>query len=240
MLKKVLPLFISLFFFSTGMAQMNNAVTFYKAGIAHKNNYKFSEALVAFSQATSLNKRFDSAYYEMGNIYSESGNADLAIGNYKKTLAINPRFVNALINTGKAYRDIKVNLDSALFFYDAALKLDSANKELYYSLAWIHNARKEYEQAIPYAIKSLEIDNKYKPAYGELGHAYRASKKFAECIEQFKKNLAVSVVDVAYLYSGYAYTELNNKEAALQMYEELKKVNEKMAGALKIKIDTMQ
>jgi len=240
MLKRVLPLFISLFFFTASQAQMNNAVAFYKAGMEHKKNYKFSEALVAFSQATSLNKKMDSAYYEMGNIYSGSGNADMAIGNYKKTLAINPRFVNALINTGKAYRDIKVNLDSALFFFYAALKLDSTNKELFYSLAWTHNARKEYEQAIPFAIKALEIDNTYKPAYGELGHAYRADKKFAECIEQLKKNLAVSVVDVAYLYSGYAYTELNNKEGALQMYEELKKLNERMAGALKKKIDTMQ
>lgn len=219
---------------------MNNAVAFYKAGIEHRKNYKFSEALTAFSQATSLNKKFDSAYVEMGNIYSGSGNADMAISNYKKALVINPRFVSALINTGKAYRDIKQNLDSALFFYYAALKLDSTDKELYYSLAWTHNAKKEYEQAIPYAIKALEIDNKYKPAYGELGHAYRASKKYAACIEQLKKNLAISVVDVAYLYSGYAYTELNNKEGALQMYEALKKVNEKMAGTLKKKIDTMQ
>ena len=95
-------------------------------------------------------------------------------------------------------------------------------------------------KAIPYAVKALEIDNNYRPAYGELGHAYRASKKFAECVEQLKKNLAVSVVDIAYLYSGFAYTELNNKEAALQQYEELKKINEKMAAALKKKIDAMQ
>ena len=240
MLKTVLPVLICICFFSASHAQVNSAVAFYKAGMEHKKNNRFSEALGAFSQATSLNKRFDSAFYEMGNIYSGSGNADMAIINYRKTLVINPRFANALINTGKVYRDIKLNLDSAMYFYQAAVTIDTTNKELFYSLAWTHNARKEYEQAIPYAIKALELDNKYKPAYGELGHAYRATKKYAEAIEQFKKNLAISVMDVALLYSGYCYTELNNKEGALQMYEELKKVNEKMSGALKKKIDTMQ
>lgn len=240
MLKNFLPVFIFLFMCAAGQAQVKDAAFFYKSGMEHRHNNRYSEALADLSQAVRLNKKLDSAYYEMGNIFSGSGNADMAISNYKKTLAINPRFAKALVNTGKVYRDIKTNLDSALFFFYAALKMDSTNKELYYSLAWTHNARKEYEQAIPFAIKALEIDNSYKPAYGELGHAYRATKKFAECIEQLKKNLAVSVVDVAYLYSGYAYTELNNKEGAMEMYEALKKINERMAGALKKKIDSMQ
>ncbi len=240
MLKIVLPVFIFLFFFSAGHAQVKNAVFFYKAGMEHKRNNRFSEALADFTQAVRLKKNFDSAYYEIGNIYSGSGNANMAITNCKKALAINPRFANALITIGKTYRDIKLNYDSALYFYHAARKLDSTNKETYYSLAWIYNAKKEHEKAIPFGIKALEIDNTYKPAYGELGHAYRASQRFAECIEQLKKNLAISVVDVAYLYSGYAYTELKNKEGALEMYEGLKKINERMAGALKKKIDTMQ
>ena len=65
------------------------------------------------------------------------------------------------------------------------------------------------------------------------------ASKYTECIEQFKKNLAVSVVDVAYLYSGYSYIELKNKEGAMQQYEALKKINERMAGALLKKIEAM-
>ncbi len=240
MLKRVLPVLLSFFLFSAGKAQMNNATAFYKAGMAYKKNNQYSEALTAFSQATSLNKKMDSAYFEMANIYSGSGNTEMALSNYKKTLALNPRFFEAIVALGKTYRDLKQDLDSALYFYHAALKLDNTTKELHYALAWTYNARKEYDKAIPYAIRSLEIDNTYKPAYGELGHAYRASGKFAECIEQLKKNIAVSAVDVAYLYSGYAYTELKNKEGAMEMYEGLKKINEKMAAALKKKIDTLQ
>ena len=140
---------------------------------------------------------------------------------------------------GKIYRDSRQNLDSALFYYNAAAKIDSTNKEIFYALAWTYNAKREYEKAIPCAVKALEIDNTYKPAYGELGHAYRATKKYTEAIEQFNKHLAISVVDVVLLYSGYCYTELNNKEGALKQYEALKKINEKMAGTLMKKINAM-
>jgi tetratricopeptide (TPR) repeat protein len=239
MLKRLLPVFSCLFLFSTANAQRKTAIPFYKAGINYKQSNNFTEALNSFARAVLADPKFDSAYVEMGNIFSAGGKIDNGIYNYNKALKINPNYTAALFGMGKIYRDAKQNLDSAIFFFDAAEKIDKTNKEIYYGLAWIYNAKKEYDRAIPYAVRSLEIDNSYKPAYGELGHSYRATKKFAECIEQLKKNLAVSVVDVALLYSGYCYTELKNKEGAMQQYEALLKVNEKMAGALKKKIDAI-
>jgi tetratricopeptide (TPR) repeat protein len=228
-----------LLFFNAANAQRKNATAFYKAGLEFKKASNFNEALNSFAKAVLADKKFDSAYVEMGNIFSAGGNMEMGIYNYKQALAINAGYTDALIGMGRIYRDSKKDYDTAIIYYNAAEKIDKTNKETYYALAWIYNVKKEHEKAIPYAIKSLEIDNTYKPAYGELGYAYRSSKKYAECIEQFKKNLAVSVVDVALLYSGYSYTELNNKEGAMQQYEALKKINEKMAGALLKKIEAM-
>ena len=239
MLKRFLPFLISVFFFSAVHAQVTKAKQHYRSGIQFRNNNQFSEALAEFNKAIVLNKTFDSAYVEIGNIYSKAGKMDTAIINYNKALAVNPKYADALFGIAKIYRDAIKKYDSAIYFFDAAAKLDPTNKEIFYGLAWTYNATKEHERAIPYAIKALEIDNNYKPAYGELGYAYRSTKKFAECIEQFKKNLAVSVVDVALLYSGYCYIELNNKEGAMQQYDALTKVNERMAAALKKKIDAM-
>ncbi|MEP7238267.1 MAG: tetratricopeptide repeat protein [Ferruginibacter sp.] len=240
MMKQILPVLLFLLFFSAAEAQVNNAAFYYRSGIQLRNENKFPEALAAFNKAVSLNSKFDSAYVELGNIYSKSGNIDPAISNYKKALAINPKYVDALIGIGKLYRDAKHDFDSTLIYYHAAARLDSTTIEIFYGLAWTYNARKDYDSAIFYGVKALKIDNNYRPAYGELGHAYRSSKKYAECVEQLKKNLAISVVDVAYLYSAFAYMELKDKAAALQQYEELKKINEKMATLLKKKIDTME
>ena len=239
MLKRFLPFLILLFFFSAAQAQVSKATQHYKSAIQLRNNNKFPEALAELNKAIEFNKKFDSAYVEIGNLYSKSGNMDLALSNYNKALSVNPKYADAFFGIAKIYRDAIKKYDSAIYYFDAAAKLDSTNKEIFYGLAWTYNATKQHEQAIPYAVKALAIDNNYKPAYGELGYAYRSTKKFAECIEQFKKNLAVSVVDLALLYSGYCYLELNNKEGAMQQYEALNKVNEKMATALKKKIDAI-
>ena len=240
MLKKILPLFLLLFVVSALFAQPYNAKSFYKAGINFKNKNMFLEAMGAFKKTISLDKKFDSAYLELGLLYSRTTRADSAVWYYNKAISINPSMAPAYIALGNFYRDAKPNYDSALICYFNALKTDSLNKVTYYSIAWCYNAKGEYEKAIPYGIKSLEIDNDYKPGYSELGHAYRRTGKFAEGIEQFKKNLSVSVVDLALLYSGYCYAELKDKEGALRQYEALLKVNEKMAAALKKRIDAMQ
>jgi tetratricopeptide (TPR) repeat protein len=240
MLRLVLTAIILFSMLTPSSAQVKDARYYYRSGMEHKNNNRLAEALADLNKAVALNKRFDSAWFEIGNLYTMNRNADMAIASFKKTIAVNRGFARAYATAGVVYKDGKLNNDSAMYFFQEAIKLDSGIKEAYYSIAWIHNAKKEYDQAIPYAIKALSIDNNYKAAYGELGHAYRFSKKYAECIEQLKKNLAISPVDIAYLYSGYAYLELNNKEGANQMYEELKKINEKMANTLKKKIDTGQ
>lgn len=241
MIKKLPVIFSLLIIASTGYTQpFNNAMAFYKAGIELKNKNLYADALSSFQRAVALDKKFDSAYVEIGDMLVKTGNPGLAIANYKKALSINPSMTPALISLGNFYRDTKSDIDSALIYYHQALKTDSANKVIYYSLAWCYNAKTEYEKAITYGIKALEIDNNYRAAYNELGHAYRRTKKFAEAIEQFKKNIAISVVDLPILYSGLCYTELHDKEGALQQYEELKKVNEKMAASLKRRIDAMQ
>ena len=240
-MKQILPLLFCLFVFSAVSAQKNNKpAAFLKSGIDFKNKNMFPEALAEFNKAIKLDKHYDPAFVEIGNINLKTGSFDYAITNFKKAIAINPKNTEALFALGKIYRDVKPNYDSALIYFKAAIQIDSTNKEFFYSIAWSYNAKGEYENAIPFAIKALEIDNTYKPAYNELGHAYRRAKKYAEAIEQFKKNLAISVVDLPLLYSGYCYTELKDKEGALRQYEELKKVNPKMAEALKRTIDNMK
>ncbi|MBK6633142.1 MAG: tetratricopeptide repeat protein [Chitinophagaceae bacterium] len=239
MLKNVLPVFIAVLMCSVAYAQTNTASSFYRSGIQYKNNNQLPEAMAAFKKAVALKKDFDSAYVEMGNINILSKNDDAGISNYKKALAINPKNTDALIALGKVYRYSRLHIDSVLFYFSNAVKIDSTIKEAFYNMAWAFNSKKEYDKAIQHAAKALEIDNGYRVAYGELGFSYSSNKKYAEAVEQFKKNLAISKVDIAMLYSGYAYTELNNKEAALEHYEALKKINERMANNLKKKIDAM-
>jgi tetratricopeptide (TPR) repeat protein len=241
MLKQVLPLLIFLFLVSAATAQRNEkAAAYLQSGIEFKNKSMPTEAMLAFKKAVAIDKSYDSAYVEMGIINVRTTNLDSAILNVKKALAISPMMVYGWTTLGYIYRDSRPNYDSAIICYSNALKTDSLNKADWYSLAWCYNAKKEYDKAIPFAAKALEIDNTYRPAYAELGHAYSKNMKYAEGIEQFKKNLAVSVVDLPLFYLGMCYAQLKDKENALKEYEELKKINERLAASLKKVIDKLQ
>lgn len=222
------------------MAQpAKQATVFFKNGLILMEKGMPIEALASFKKAITLNKKYDSAYLEIAIIYTRINKVDSAIIILKDAVKVNPDFANAYVALGNVYRDNKNNTDDAIVNYLNAYKLDSTNKATLYSLAWCNNAKTYYREAIKYGLKALEIDNNYKPAYSELGHAYHQLKANEECIAQFKKNLAISVNELPLLYSGYCYMELNQKDGALKMYEELKKINTKMADGLKKKIDAM-
>jgi len=240
-MKKILPLFIFLFLFSSLSAQKDNkAAEFFQQGMAYKQKNMLREAFTSFEKAISLNKNYDSAYVELGSVCVTGRFYDSALLNFKKAIAINPKMTSAYIALGNLYRYGKPNTDSVFFYFKAALDTDTLNKVIYAGLAWCSNDKQDFDNAIRYGIKALNLDNNYRTAYAELGFAYNGSKKYAEGIEQFSKNLAVSTVDLPVYYSGLCYTQLKDKDGALRKYEELKKLNEKMATRLKKAIDGMK
>jgi len=240
MLKLILPLIFSFFLLPAVNAQLlYKAKNLYRTGVQLKEQQKLPEALSAFEASVKTYNKFDSAQFELGTMYLTLGKTDEALVRFHNAIALSPDMTSALMMIGKVYRDYTHTFDSSLLYYKKAAATNDTIVEIFYSIAWNFNAMGEFDSAIVYGKKALEINNNYKPAYGELAHAYRRALKYSEAIEQFKKNLAISTVDLALLYSGYCYTELKNKEGALAMYEELKKVNEKMSQALKRVIDKM-
>ena len=223
------------------MAQLpKQAVVLYKKAGELREKGMFNEAIASYTNALAIDKKYDSAYLQLAQLYTSINQADNAVRVLKEAVSQVPGFTTAHITLGNLYRDNFKDYAEAINSYQAALQTDSTDKTIYYGLAWCNNAKQYYRDAIKYAIKALDIDNNYIPAYNELGHAYRQLKAYDECIVQLKKNLAISVNQVPLLYTGFCYTELKQKDEALKVYETLNKLNPKMAEALKNMIDKMQ
>ncbi len=238
MFKRFCFIVISLGVVSSGFAQMEKrARVYYEAGLQSAAKGLYPDAILSFKMAIALNKQFDSAYAEMGNAYYKSNKIDSALICYRDAVTVNPAMVATQIAMGNIYRDVKNQYDDALNCYFNALKYDSKNKATYYSIAWCYNAKQQYDNAFTYAVKALEIDNDYKPAYNELAHSIRKGEKYTAGIEQLKKNMAISSLDLPRYYSGLCYIQLNDKDGALKMYDELLKLNPKLAETLRKKID---
>jgi len=238
MFKRFSFIVICMIITSLAVAQApKKAVSFYNAGLGYAAKGLFPEAILSFKKAISLYKMYDGAYADMGNAYYKSNKIDSALLSYKTAVTINPKMIDIHLAMANIYREVKKQPDDAMACYLDALKAGNNSKETYCGLAWCYNDKKEYDRAIPYAIKALEVDNSYKAAYNELGHAYNKTKKYAEAVAQFKKNMAVSTVDLPYYFSGLCYIELKDKAGALKMQEELLKINANLAGALKRRIE---
>jgi len=241
MLKYFLAIVISTVTIVGAMAQPNSkAVPFFKSAQQQAAKGIFNEAIIAYKKAIAIDKKYDSANLELSSLFLKISMNDSAIAVLKRAVLVKPNFTSAYILLGIIYRDYIRNSDEAIINFSNAFQLDSTNKLILYSLAWCNNDKGYYREAIKYALKALDVDNNYRPAYNELAHAYRSLKAYQECIDQFKKNVTISVNEQPLYYSGLCYLELNDKAGAEKMFEELKKINSKSADALRKKIDTKQ
>ncbi len=213
------------------------AAVYYDAGMKAAAKGLYPDAILSFQMAVSLNKMYDSAYAEMGNAYYRINKIDSALICYKKALTVNPNWGQMHLAIGNIYRDVKMQYDEAIIHYKDAIKVNPSDKLACYSLAWCYNAKKDYDNAILYATKALDIDNNYRHPYNELAHAYRQTAKYEDCVAQFKKNMAISPIDLPVYYCGLCLLQLNQKEEAMKMQEQLLKINPKLAETLRKKVE---
>lgn len=219
---------------------VSKAEPLYKKARQLQDQGMYPEAVSIYKKAIIADKKYDSSHLALASIYLRMTQNDSAVLVLKAAVKNKPSFTAAYELLGMVYRDYIKNSAEAMVHYTNAVKLDSTNKATWYALAWCCNDLKKYDEAIAYSLRALDIDNSYRPAYNEMGHAYRRLGNFKEAIATFKKRLDISVSDLPLYYSGLCYIELKDKEGAMQVYDQLVKLNEKSAGALKKRIDALQ
>ena len=96
----------------------------------------------------------------------------------------------------------------------------------------------QFEKAILYSGKLLEMDINNRKAYNEMAHAYHATKKYDEALVVFKKYAAISTCELPLYYAGLVYLELNQFDNVQQTMDELTKTGfQKSAEGLKKRWD---
>jgi tetratricopeptide (TPR) repeat protein len=105
------------------------------------------EALNRFEEAVAINPESDAAYYEMAQIVSANG--DLANGKkfLKKALSIDDKNIWYLMMMGGFYYQER-NLDSAIYYYEHAVKYFPDEENLQLTLGSLYSENKNYDKAI--------------------------------------------------------------------------------------------
>ncbi|MBS1632167.1 MAG: tetratricopeptide repeat protein, partial [Bacteroidetes bacterium] len=220
-----------------GLGKYDEAIPFYtstinsdpKYGLAYKERgfcyYKKKEnikALEDLNEYTLLTDSINDAtfYYTKGWIENELGKYNEAVESLKKCVAIDNAYSDAYSELGFAYY-LLGNNDDAIINYRIAMNLD--NETDFHPILGIadvyYDNLKNYDSAIIYFEKGLQLQKNDKTAYYKLGWCYNDREKFNEAINPLMQALALdSGYTVARTDLGYSYYKLRRYDDALSMF----------------------
>ena len=175
---------------------------------------------------------------------------DEALVYYKKTIVLDPKFVDAYLNMAVLYKE-KNQIPSAIYILENGLKtvpknqklsamlapLRSQNATLRYQNALKKHNQGKYDEAIKEYLSIIQISEPDADLYVNLGAAYQASKKLNEAANAYKKATEIdSKNSTAFYYLGTVYSAQKKDQDAVKAYQKaivLDPSNEDIKQALK-------
>lgn len=198
---------------------------YYVEAIKQKLFGNSGDALKYLEQAVKINAKSDAAYYQMAQIVSANG--DLTNGKrfIRRALEINDKNIWYLMMIGGFYYQER-NLDSAIYYYETALRYFPEEENLQLTLGNLYSESKNYG-------KALDIFNSFDEKYGvnesSTVSAIRTlieEKNYEEAL--VKTKLLIKEFPDEILYHGLLaeiYREQGENEDARNVYNELIKNN---------------
>ena len=130
--------------------------TLYNEGLRHKDNEKWSEAIVAYQRCLSLDANHSKAWCALGYAYNgQNGgkNCEAQIEPYTRCLALDPNHTDAHTNLGNVLREVRKDYDGAARHYRKAIEVDPKPT----AACWNLSILLEHEMNdIPGAIEAIE------------------------------------------------------------------------------------
>lgn len=186
---------------------------------AYRNNGDYDSAISIANEE--IKKDSGSAYlWNMkASLYFENGDTNNAISSLKRAIDIYP-LPDYLAALGTVYAEIK-NPES-LNIANELLKANKAKsgKDAYFIKGLYYNYMNEPAKAIPLLDSCLSLDFTYMYAYREKGIALYTEKKYEDAIKVLKRAITIqNNFDEGYYWLGKCYEKLNEKDKAIQSYQ---------------------
>ncbi|MBN2372446.1 tetratricopeptide repeat protein [bacterium] len=130
--------------------------------------------------------------YKLGLEYSNSGQVDKAIQEYRKALEIDPNLAEAHLNLGWSYAIKKQNYEIALQETLEAIRLKPDMLTAHRNLWWIYRLQKMPEKALETLKNIIKLEPDEAVNYLNLGDTYVSDMKaFDLAIESYQRGLGI-------------------------------------------------
>lgn len=148
---------------------------------------KYQDAIKAFQAAIALNANDIRGYIGLSRAYQQSGNLTAAIQQMRKAVALNPSDADFQIILGEQLVQANQN-DEAIRTFKAARELDDEAAQPLLGIAEAYAGKKDYHQAIKYAIRALGFSPGNADIHNTLSQLYA---------QENRMNLAVAEAQAA-------------------------------------------
>ena len=188
------------------------------------------DKLVSEERLKNQNAIEDDKHYSIGINHIKSGHFEEAIKPLKKYVSLRPNDAEAHCNLGFAYIDLG-RYEQAIKPLTQAIHLKSDLAEAHCNVGIAYIGLGRLEEAIEATKRAITLKPDYAEAQGKLGLAYIMLGRCEEAIIPLKQAISLKP-DYAGTHFGLgaAYAKLGNRESALEQYEILKKLDNKMAA----------
>lgn len=121
-----------------------------------------------------------------------------AIKNYKQSLELNPKKVEAYYNLGNSYCNLN-DYDEAIEYYVKAISLDPMHDPALYNLGYAYHRIGNLDQAIKSYRAGIQLNSKNPSpeCHFNLASALFDNKQYDDALEQFKVSLRLDPDNVA-------------------------------------------
>ncbi|MFH1562035.1 MAG: tetratricopeptide repeat protein [Nitrospirota bacterium] len=219
--------------FSTLKAASLDAENYFFNGNQYLSNHQYSEAIIEYKQAITLNPYYKSAYLNLGKAYQSKGLFKEAIDSFKKAIALDENYVDAYINLGICYekQNLLVKAQTTL---KKAIELDPVHPEAHFNLANTLYKKEELKDSINEYIKTLKIDPTHFQTYINLGSIYFKDLNDAQkAISYFNQAKKIRPKDeTSYIKLGKLYFQEGLFDKAISEYKKAANLNPKNATTL--------
>ncbi|MBN1599132.1 MAG: hypothetical protein JW894_12635 [Bacteroidales bacterium] len=141
------------------------------------------------------------------------------INDYINMLKVNSDQVATFVNLGLLYQNSN-NTDSALYYYDIALSLDSNSMETLLNKADVFRQRGNEKEVFNILSECLNKFPESPEVYNSLGMHYTRIKQSVKALEMFKKSMEYSRYNAYFVYIyAIALNSSGNPEKAIEILE---------------------
>ncbi len=143
----------------------------FELGKLYLKTKRFNEARKTFSYLTTANKSNPEYLYYQGEVFQELGQVTSGLVAYKKAVELDSTHLRSLFRLGKYYT-VKQERDAALYYVDQGLRFYEKDVALVNLKALILYNDDQFENAIPWFEKVLDLGEKKEYIYLKLAYCY--------------------------------------------------------------------